>query len=452
MQGQTLAGDWHGTLDFSGMKLRLVFHIEEADGNYTATMDSPDQGASGIPVEKVSLTDQEVEINLPKLGISYKGELDAAGSRITGNFQQGGAVIPLELGREAQEKPVIKRPQEPEGPLPYREEEVTYDNAEAEGVTLAGTLSLPVGDGPFPAVILISGSGPQDRNEELLGHKPFLVIADHFTRTGIAVLRFDDRGVAGSTGDFKAATSQDFASDVRAGISFLQKRTEIDRQHIGLVGHSEGGLIAPIVAADNPDVDFIVMMAGPGVNGTEILLLQQQLIARAEGASEEEIERTRKASMKMYEDIRKTKDLERTKKELVEYVKKELDRLSEQEKSGLGDLDKLAKQQVETLSGPWFRYFLSYDPQPTLKKVSCPVLAINGSKDLQVDAEQNIPMIEKALKAGGNKQFTTRVLPGLNHLFQHSETGRSSEYGQLEETFAPEALDLMTDWIREQVE
>jgi hypothetical protein len=414
-------------------------------------MDSPDQGANGIPVEKVNLEGQEVKISLSNLGISYSGELSADGSKIAGNFQQGAAVIPLELGREAQEKQELKRPQEPTYPLPYQEEEVSYDNPRAEGVTLAGTLTLPEGDGPFPAVILISGSGPQNRNEELLGHKPFLVIADHFTRAGIAVLRFDDRGVAGSTGDFKAATSADFATDVQAGIDFLKTRSDIAADHIGLVGHSEGGLIAPMVAADNSDVDFIILMAGPGVDGTEILLLQQQLLARAEGGSEEVIEKNRKASIKMFKALKKTKDLEQTKKDLIKYVKQELGNLPEAEKAQLGDLDKLAEQQVATLATPWFRFFLSYYPKLNLKKVSCPVLAINGDKDLQVDATQNIPAIEKALKTGGNKQVSTRILPGLNHLFQHSETGKSSEYGQLEETFAPEALELMTAWIKEQV-
>jgi hypothetical protein len=452
MQGQTITGDWYGTLEVSGMKLRLIFHIEKSADGYRATMDSPDQGANGIPVQKVSLDEQQVEISLANLGINYSGELIGEGTKIAGTFQQGGASIPLELERESQEKTEVKRPQEPRPPFPYRAEEVSYENEKAAGVTLAGTLTLPEGEGPFPAVILISGSGPQDRNEELLGHKPFLVIADHFTRQGIAVLRFDDRGVGGSTGDFGAATSADFATDVQAGIDFLKKRPEIATEHIGLVGHSEGGLIAPMVAANDPAVDFIVMMAGPGVSGTEILLLQQELLARAEGAGEKEIERTRKVSKRMFKDLKNSQNLEQTKEDMIRYVKEELENLPEKDKAGLGDLDQLARQRVNVLASPWFRYFLTYDPQESLKKVNCPVLAINGEKDLQVDAEQNIPAIEKALKAGGNQEVTTKVLPGLNHLFQHSETGRSSEYGQLEETCAPEALELMTEWIKSVVD
>lgn len=450
LSAQSIAGDWHGTLDIGGMKLRLVFHIQETDGGLSATMDSPDQGASGIPVQSVKWEEEKLTIGMPNLALTYTATLEENGNTLSGTFQQGTVSVPLNMGREAQEKPTYNRPQEPQKPYPYQEEEVSYPNEQADGVTLAGTLTLPEGDGPFPAVILISGSGPQDRNEELLNHKPFLVIADHFTRNGIAVLRFDDRGVGQSTGDFGAATSADFATDVQAGIDYLKGRQEIMSKKIGLVGHSEGGLIGPMVAADNPDVAFLVMMAGPGVSGEEILLLQQALLARAEGSSEKEIATTRKVSKKMFSELRKSKDIEKTKKELVEYVKEEMHKLPQEDQAKLGDPDKLAEQQVGMLSSPWFRYFLTYDPAKTLQKVDCPVLAINGSKDLQVDAEQNIPAIAANLKKGGNKNVTTKVLPGLNHLFQHSETGKSSEYGQLEETFAPEALELMTEWIKKQ--
>lgn len=450
LSAQSLAGDWHGTLEISGMKIRLIFHLQEADGSYTATMDSPDQGAKGIPVQTVKWENEELTISMPNLALTYTATLNEDGNTLKGTFQQGPMSAPLELSRTAQEKPTYKRPQEPKRPFPYQEEEVSYDNPKAEGVTLAGTLTLPKGNGPFPAVVLISGSGPQDRNEELLNHKPFLVIADHFTRQGIAVLRFDDRGVGQSTGNFQAATSADFATDVQAGINYLKNREEINPKKIGLVGHSEGGLIGPIVAADNADVAFLVMMAGPGVNGEEILLLQQQLMAKAEGSSKQEIAITKKVSQKMFKALKTSTDLESTKTELIDYIKKEFGKLPEEDIAKLGDLDNLAKQQVSMLSSPWFQFFLSYDPAKNLQRVSCPVLAINGSKDLQVDPEQNIPAIANNLKKGGNQRVTTKVLPGLNHLFQHSETGKASEYGSLEETFAPEALELMTEWIKKQ--
>lgn len=451
MQGQSIAGDWHGTLEFGGMKLRLIFHIQATEKGFTATMDSPDQGANGIPVESVKQNGEALKISLPNLGITYTGNLAPDGSKISGNFQQGGANIPLELGLQAQEKPVIKRPQDPEPPFPYQVKTVSFDNPEADGVTLAGTLTLPEGQAPFPAVLLISGSGPQNRNEEILGHKPFLIIADHFTRAGIAVLRFDDRGVGESTGNFGSATAADFATDVQAGIDFLKNRPEIDNTKIGLAGHSEGGLIGPMVAAENPDVAFLILMAGPGVTGEKIVLLQQELLARAEGSSDESIEDTKKSSKKIFSELRKSKDLEKTKEQLIVYLRQELEKLPEETKNSLGNLDQLAKQRLEVLTSPWFRFFLTYDPVKTLSKVSCPVLAINGEKDLQVDPDQNLPMIAKALRSGGNNSVTTKVLPGLNHLFQHSETGKSSEYAQLEETFAPEALELMTDWIKKQI-
>lgn len=451
LQAQSITGDWHGTLNVSGIKLRLVFHIQEAGDGYTATMDSPDQGANGIPVETVELQADNLIIALPAYGIRYEGKLAADGSAVKGTFHQGPGSFPFEMGRTAQEKVVVQHPQEPKPPFPYREEHVQYANQQAEGVSLAGTLTLPEGDGPFPAVILISGSGPQDRNEEMLGHKPFLVIADHFTRAGIAVLRFDDRGVGKSTGNFREATSVDFASDVQAGIDFLKTRPEINAGQIGLAGHSEGGLIGPIVAADNADVAFLIMMAGPGVNGEEILLLQQDLMATAEGSSAEEIAMSRRMSEKIFLDMRRSDDLEQTKKDLIVYLKEEMHKLPAADKEKLGDLDKLAEQQIGMLFSPWFRYFLTYEPADKLQKVRCPVLAINGSRDLQVDAEQNLPAIAAALKKGGNKRVTTKVLPGLNHLFQHSETGKGSEYGELSETFAPEVLELMTAWIKQQL-
>lgn len=450
ISAQSLAGDWHGTLEISGMKIRLIFHLQEADGSYTATMDSPDQGAKGIPVQSVKWENEELTISMPNLALTYTASLDEAGNTLTGTFQQGPMSAPLELGRTAEEKPTYKRPQEPKAPFPYRAEDVSYDNPKAEGVSLAGTLTLPEGNGPFPAVVLISGSGPQDRNEELLNHKPFLVIADHFTRNGIAVLRFDDRGVGQSTGNFQAANSADFATDVQAGINYLKTREEINSNKIGLVGHSEGGLIGPIVAADNADVAFLVMMAGPGVDGEKILLLQQELMAKAEGSTKKEIAITRKISQRLFKALKTSTDLEKTKAELIPFVKKEYEKFPEEAKAKLGDLDNLAKQQVGMLSSPWFQFFLSYDPAENLQRVSCPVLAINGSKDLQVDAEQNIPVIAANLRKGGNQQVITKILPGLNHLFQHSETGKASEYGSLEETFAPEALELMTEWITKQ--
>lgn len=453
LTAQSVVGDWYGKLSFSGVNLRLVLHIQDGDDGLTATMDSPDQGANGIPVETVKFDNGELTLILPRIGAQYTGTLSADGRKLTGTFQQGGANIPLEMEIKEEAPPGPNRPQEPKPPFPYRQEQVKYDNPKAEGVTLAGTLTLPEGEGPFPAVILISGSGPQDRNEELLGHKPFLVISDHFTRNGIAVLRYDDRGVKESTGNFQAATSADFATDVEAGFDFLKNHAAIDADHIGLVGHSEGGLIAPMVAAENPEVAFIVLMAGPGVKGEDILLLQQSLLMKANGGSEEAIKAVQKFSRKAFKELRKTDDSEKLKAKLTKYTEKLSAKLSEEDRAQLGgDIQTMVAQQVNMLNSPWFRYFLTYDPAVALARVQCPVLAINGDKDLQVDAQQNIPAITKALEKGGNDKYRTVVLPKLNHLFQHSETGSSMEYATIEETFALEALELMTDWIMQQVE
>lgn len=447
---QSVLGDWNGILNIQGTQLRIVFHISETGGTYTATLDSPDQKAFGIPAGETTFAENNLEIKLPNLAAQYKGKYDAAAQVVDGTFSQGGATFSLKLTREEQEKQELKRPQNPVAPFPYAQEDVTYDNPAAQGVTLAGTLTLPKGDGPFPAVILISGSGPQNRDEELLGHKPFLVIADHFTRNGIAVLRFDDRGVGQSTGDFATATSADFATDVQAGVEYLKTRKEINARKIGLAGHSEGGLIAPMVAAKSADVAFIVLMAGPGVSGDKVIRLQSRLISKAEGKSEQEIKADDNFLKTAFKELKKTKNIEATRLKLKNTMMKEMEKLPAADKEKLGNLDQVATSQVNSITSPWFRYFLFYDPATSLEKVKCPVMAINGGKDLQVDPNQNLPAISSALKKGGNTRFVVKEIPGLNHLFQHTDTGKPSEYAEIEETIAPEALNYMTGWILEQ--
>lgn len=452
MQSQTIEGNWEGTLEAPGVKLKIVFHITTDGKTYRATMDSPDQGAMGIPVTETNFTDEKLSLKIANLGASYEGQLDPSSEAIKGVFKQGPAVIPLNLTKVEGETSKPNRSQVPQPPFPYQEEMVQYENTQAEGVTLAGTLTLPKGEGPHPVVILISGSGPQNRDEELLGHKPFLVIADHLTRQGIAVLRYDDRGVAKSTGDFSKATSADFATDVEAGIAYLKTRDDIDKKKIGLIGHSEGGLIAPMVAAKSKDVAFIVLMAGPGVTGKEILLLQQDLIAKANGVDPDILAISRKINQKTYDLIEEHGDqVQVIKSELMAYAEQEMSRLSvenqEALKQNLASLD----QSLQIVTSPWFRYFLSYDPAVALQKTKCPVLAINGEKDLQVDADQNLPAIEAALKKGGNKHYSIKRLSNHNHLFQTSTSGNPTEYAQITETVSPTALKAMTDWLQTQI-
>jgi uncharacterized protein len=343
----------------------------------------------------------------------------------------------------------ILRPQEPKKPYPYLEEEVIYENREA-GIKLAGTLTLPSEQDSFPAVLLITGSGPQDRNEAIAGHRPFLVLADYLTRQGIAVLRVDDRGVGRSTGDFSPATSEDFASDVLAGIEYLKTRREINPKKIGLIGHSEGGIIAPMVAVKSPDVAFIVLMAGAGLTGEEILYLQTGLISKEMGISEKDITKNLQLNNKIFSVFKEEEDNKIAEEKIRQIFMTYWEDLSEEEKSRIGNPEGYLKARLQSLFSPWFRFFLTYDPQPTLSKVKCPVLAINGEKDLQVPPKENLSAIKEALKTGGNKDYTVIEIPNLNHLFQTAQTGVPAEYAKIEETISPEVLKIIGDWILEQ--
>ncbi|MBI2826763.1 MAG: alpha/beta hydrolase [Planctomycetia bacterium] len=451
-----IAGIWQGTLEV-GVKLRIVFHINAADdGKLTGTLDSPDQGAKGIKIDKVEFTDGALRLSIKAIAGAFEGKLDESTGKIAGKWSQGGASLPLVL--EAVDKPPeLHRPQEPKRPYPYDEEEVTYENA-AAGVKLAGTLTLPRAGGPFAAVLLITGSGAQDRDESLLGHKPFLVLADYLTRRGIAVLRVDDRGVGGSTGNLNEATTEDLAGDALAGVALLKSRKDIDPRRIGLVGHSEGGLIAPLAAIRGDDVAFIVLIAGPGTTGEEILYAQGALIGRAGGATDEAVATQRKIQERMFAVVKEVDRAQREKpaekpdiaaaeKQLADILVEATADLPDEQKKAAGDAQALAQAQSKQVLTPWFRYFLVYDPRPTLAKIRCPVLAVIGERDLQVPPKENLPEIEKALTSGGNKDFTLRELPGLNHLLQPCKTGSPAEYGQIEETMSPAALELIGDWI-----
>ncbi len=442
----TLKGDWSGVLDAGAAKLKLILHFTpEADGTWRGTMDSPDQAANGLKIDTITVEGQTLKFTMRAIAASYEGTLN--GGEIAGKFTQSGMTFPLNFKRPtAADSAPPKRPQTPQLPYPYNEEEVTFENP-AANVKLAGTLTTPRTKAPFPVVVLITGSGPQNRNEELLGHQPFLVLSDHLTRAGIAVLRFDDRGVGKSTGKFGTATSADFATDVLAAVAYLKTRPEINPKKIGLVGHSEGGLIAPMCAVQSKDVAFIVMMAGPGVPGDEILYEQGALIMRAEGTPEATIAENRKTQEKMFAIIKAENDAAGAEKKLMELVATVVATAPDAQKK---TVEASLNAQVKTVNAPWFRYFLTFDPRPTLRQVKVPVLAINGELDLQVSPQQNLPEIAKALKAAGNKKFQTVALPKLNHLFQTTQTGAFSEYAKLEETMSPTALTLMSDWIAKQ--
>ncbi len=450
-----LIGDWQGKLNTGAIALRIVFHIKsDTAGKLSATMDSPDQSAYGLPVGDISLDGKSVKLALPAVNASLTGTLDDSGKEITGRWEQGGASLPLTI--TLSDKPIVptKRPQTPEAPFPYIETNVTFPSI-AKGITLAGTLTVPKGPGPFPAAVFVSGSGGQDRDETLLGHKPFHVLADQLARLGIASLRYDDRGVGLSTGDQAAGTSKDFANDAEGAVRFLKTTAHVKRNKIGFVGHSEGGLIAPMVAARNPDVAFVVMLAGPGVPGKDVILMQSEAIMKSMKASPAAIKKSRDSQLRFIaaiEAVVRKNPSNPDPNKLVAALKKETDALI----AALPPADKVEAQknramvdaQVQQYATPWFRYFLNYDPRPALCKVKVPVLVLNGDKDLQVIASQNVPEVEKALRAGGNQRVTVRLMPGLNHLFQHSDTGSPQEYGSIDETFAPEAIKEITAFIR----
>ena len=447
--GQDITGQWNGILKVQGTQLRIVFNISKTENGFTSTMDSPDQGAKGIPVSSTSFENSTLKLAVLNARIEYEGIL-GSDNIIVGNFKQNGMSFPLNLSKEIAEKEKLVRPQEPTKPYPYYEEEVTFENKQA-GITLAGTLTLPKKDGVFPVVILITGSGPQNRDEEIMGHKPFLVISDFLTRNGIAVLRFDDRGTAASKGDFKTATTYDFSTDVEAGVAYLQTRKEINKKKIGLMGHSEGGIIAPMVASRSKDIAFIVLLAGTGIPGDQLLLLQQELIGKASGSSDTDLQMTKKINSGAFDIVYKSNTTDQLKIDMTDYIKKALtDNPDALKQSGMSE-DDFVKLQVSQVVNPWMLYFIKYNPAIALEKVKCPVLALNGDKDLQVAPKENLEAIKEALTKGGNKQVTTIELPGLNHLFQECKTGLPSEYATIEQTFSPIALAEILKWIKIQI-
>ncbi len=429
--GQEAAGDWKGTLSVNGRELRLQVHIvKDPAGALTGTLDSLEQGAKGLPLSGLTSDGKSLSFDLPVASGHFVGVWN--GAAWAGLWTQGGVALPLALEPGVfAPTPAANRPQTPKPPFPYQVVDVKFDGG--GGAKLAGTLTLPQGAGPFPAVVLISGSGPNDRDETIKDHKPFAVIADALTRRGIAVLRYDKRGVAASTGAYPAATSADFASDAAAAVAFLRARPDIAGGRIGLIGHSEGGLIAPMVAAKDPKISFVVLLAGPAISGAEILKLQVRAKAEAAGAPPEEVEKRVAFEARLLAALG-GKD-EAAAKAAVDQVLAET--------PGLDPNVAAASRQIA--SSPWFRGFVAYDPVPALKSLKVPVLALYGDKDFQVPPSANAEPMKAALK--GDKDATVTVLPSLNHLFQLADTGLDDEYGTIEETISPALLDRLGAWV-----
>jgi uncharacterized protein len=434
-----IQGVWEGAIRTpTGVALRLRVHVSaNPDGALKGTLDSVDQGAFGIPIDSMSFEEGLLKWTISRPMASYEGRLSGDGATVSGTFTQGGMAMELVLKRkDASAAKPPARPQEPKPPFPYQSADLTFPS-KAAGVTLAGTLTAPEGAGPHPAVILISGSGPQDRDESIMGHKPFLVLADHLTRAGFVVLRYDDRGVGKSGGNFATSTSVDFSDDAEGAFDFLRGRKEIDPKRIGFVGHSEGGIIAPMVAARREDVAFLVLLAGTAVPGADVMIAQGEAIARTMGAHEEARRANREMQEKLFEAVRLTPDPE----ELRKRVEEVLAPLPEAQRA----------LQVRQIVSPWMRFFVTYDPAPVLRRVKCPVLALFGEKDLQVLRGQNAAVMEEALKAEGNQRTEVRLVPGVNHLFQPADTGLPQEYATIELTMEPEVLEMVAGWLRRQV-
>lgn len=444
LSAQDISGTWNGKLTVPTGTLTIVFHINPTgQGEYTATLDSPDQGATNIKTQMTTFKDSILTIQIPLINASYKGKLSNDHS-ITGTFTQG-IPIPLNLKKGEASKP--NRPQEPQPPFPYKTEEVSVKN-EPDGITLAGTLTLPQKGTKFPAVVLVTGSGAQNRDEEIMGHKPFFVIADYLTRNGIAVLRCDDRGTAASQGNHATATNEDFAKDTEAALNYLRNRKEINAKKVGIIGHSCGGTIAFIVAAKDPSVAFVVSMAGAAVQGDSLILKQVELISKSQGMPDAIWPTMKPVLRERYALLQQTdKTPAELQKELYADVTKTM---SPEQLKDLNTVKQLSAQ-INSMTSPWYLHFMRYDPTQDLKKIKCPVLGLNGEKDIQVDAEMNLNAIKQRITENGNKDVTVKSYPKLNHLFQTCEKGTLAEYGELEETISPEVLKDMTVWILEKM-
>ncbi len=436
-----LDGLWQAAVARNGVNLRLLLRVATGSHGTIVTFDSPDLGAVGLPVSGFSRRAQAVGFSVPASGARFAGSLSDDGTRFSGTWTVPGqpeVEIEFTRTRTTAEREGRPRPQTPKPPFPYRTQEVTFDNPAANGVTLAGTLTLPSGTGPFPAAILVSGSGPQDRDETLLGHKPFAVLADHLTRHGVSVLRYDDRGVGASTGDFAAATSADFATDANAAVRFLLTRPDIDREAIGLVGHSEGGMVAPIAAADNARVRFIVLLAGPGTDLMQLAQSQERLLGLSQGSSEEDLARTEPVLAQVFAAVANSTNAEDARVRVRAA-------LTPEALATLAVPDSRKELVVHQFTNDWFRYFLQFKPAAALSRIHVPVLALNGSLDRQVPADENLTAIKAAL--AHNPDVTIRKLEGLNHLFQTARTGSIGEYADITETMSPVVLRIVTEWI-----
>jgi hypothetical protein len=446
--GQSLSGNWYGTLDVMGQKLPLVLHLTDSAGIWEGTLDSPKQNAFGIPMSSIEVKGKNLVFTIDKLHASYQGTLSDA-LVIKGDFKQGALKATLDFNQQEIPQQETKKLQDPKEPIPYVQDEVTIYNRTGE-FNLSGTLTHPEQDKliKIPCVILITGSGPQDRNEEILGHRPFLVLADRLTLSGYGVLRMDDRGTGKSEGVFNGATSKDFVTDIESAIAFVKTLSYIDTQKIILMGHSEGGMIANMVAAKHPEVYGVISLAGPGVLGSTLLKEQQLLISKAMGASEKELKKIESFSNSFY-PLLTLDSMQLVKQKAESFLKqfaKGIKRKALRE-SGAKDRSTWVKMNSDAYINPWMIYFLNYNPMSDLKQLDCHYLALNGTTDLQVPAKMNLEAIATYCNPSAGKIKVIKALDGLNHMFQPSATGSPNEYGSNEITFDNTAIQEILNFL-----
>ena len=444
---QDISGDWSGEAKRGDKLIDFIFRIKQENASYSSTMDVPTFRVSGIKPSATTFTNGNLTIDGSNVGMSYVGIFNSETQQFEGTYKEGGIEMVLNLKKGAVKISDSRKPQEPVKPYPYYEEEVVFENIEAK-VSLAGTLTLPNKNGKFPVAILISGSGPQDRDESFMGHKPFLVLSDYLTRQGIGVLRFDDRGIGKSTGDFGNATTEDFSKDVLSAIAYLKTRNDVDVKNIGLIGHSEGGIIAPLAANNSKDIAFMVLLASTGISGTELSVMQSKTLRQFPVKDEVTFEKNTRKAIAIVTSDKSESEIE---KELTTHYNDFLRPILTSLNVPDDKINLFIESQLKSSLKPWSRYFLQYNPADEIEKLQIPVLSLNGSKDFQVDAKINQEGIRKALVKGGNKDFKILELDNLNHLFQECETGRMDEYRKIEQTFSPIALKEISNWIIERV-
>ena len=444
-----ITGKWESILVYPNVRYMIMADFEkDKDGKINVKLTSPRQKVFNLNVDSLKIDGNEISFSLTKFQIHYKGEYVADSNKIVGTWHQTKFNLPVVFFRQG-ELARLNRPQYPMKPFPYKVDSVTYKN-QKDNIVLAGTITYPNDGKKYPGVLLLSGMGPQDRDETMYGHKPFVILSDFLTRQGYAVLRVDDRGIGLSTGKYYSSTTKDFASDAEAGLKFMKNQKMIDSSQIGLIGFNEGGLVASMVAAKSNDINYTVLLSTPGVSGENILLSQLYGATQKDDSLKQQRIRIYNLNKKIFKIIKNNPD------SAIAFNK--LKKAYNKFESGFGNKkqqqkmfpQRVIKRQINFMLSPWFRYYLTYNPENTFSKVKCPVLILFGQKDVQVAPEENLKAIEAALKIGGNNNVKGEILPELNHLFQKCKTGMPQEYAEIKQTFSPKAMQIILDWIQKQ--